>query len=282
MAALSFRTARELSDQEMGALFTRGYEGYFTPIVLDAAAFRSMVTTNDIDPSASRVGWMGGEPVAFAMLGVREARGWIGGMGVVPEARGQAFGRAAMEAVLEAARALSLTSVDLEVLEQNQPAARIYEALGFTDRRWVDVLVRAPAPLPPASGPPCPTVDLAVAECLACHAGVHGARPPWQRDLPSLVHWAPRLRAIGVRDGDRLAAWVIYRVDGLRLNLADVALAAGAPPERLEGTLRALLAAHPECTLTLVNLPADDPAGDTLRRLGAAARFRQREMTLAL
>ena len=282
MAALSFRPASELSDPEMGALFTRGYQGYYTPIALDGAAFRSMVDTNDIDPSASRVGWMGSEPVAFAMLGVRGARGWIGGMGVVPEARGQGFGRAVMEAVLDVARARPLASVDLEVLEQNQPAARIYEALGFADRRWVDVLVRPPAPLPPAPGPARTVLELQVAECLELHAEAHSGRPPWQRDLPSLVHWAPRLRALGERDGDRPVAWVIYRVDGSRLNLADVARVVGASPARLEDALRSLIAAHPECTLTLVNLPADDPAGNTLRRLGATAKFRQREMTLAL
>src|SRR5260221_10392168 len=150
---LSFEPASRHSDQALAALFNLGYAGYYAPITLDAAAFRTMVDANQIDRGASRVGARGGEPVAFAMLGVRDTRGWIGGMGVAPEARGRGYGRAMMEAVLDAARALGLKGVDLEVLEQNAPASRIYEALGFRDRRWVDVLVRAPGPLPPGPGP---------------------------------------------------------------------------------------------------------------------------------
>jgi ribosomal protein S18 acetylase RimI-like enzyme len=279
---LSFHAASHHSDAELAALFNRGYAGYYAPVTLDAAAFRGMVDANQIDLDASRIGERGDEPVAFAMLGIRGARGWIGGMGVAPEARGRGFGRAAMEAVLESARARSLEHVDLEVLEQNTPAARIYEALGFRDWRKVEVFARAPAPLPPETDPAAEVVSLGVRECLDRHARYHPERPPWQRDLPALEHWADRLHALGVRDGTEIGGWVLYRPDGARLNLADLALAARRPAALLVATLRALIGAHPDSTLTLVNLPADDPAGNCLLALGATVKFRQREMTLAL
>ena len=279
---LSFHAASRHSDEALAALFNRGYAGYYTPITLDAADFRTMVDANQIDLSASRIGSLTGEPVAFAMLGIRAARGWIGGMGVVSEARGRGFGRAAMEAVLDVARAQGLQSVDLEVLEQNLPAYRIYEALGFRDRRWVEVLVRAPAPLPPAPAPAAEVVSLSVRDCLALHEAFHPERSPWQRDRAALEYWSDRLAALGVRDASGIACWVLYRPIGPKLNIADLAPAPGRPPSWLEATLRALIGAHAESTLALVNLPADDPVGNTLRSLGASVTFRQREMTLAL
>jgi len=282
MSALTFHSAERLADDQLAHLFNRGYTGYYVPVTLDATAFRAMVTANDIDLGASRVGERDGAPVAFAMLAIRGRRGWIGGMGVVPEARGQGGGRAIMEAVLESARARGLATVDLEVLEQNQPAARIYEALGFRDRRWLDVWSREAAPLPSTSGPLPAVEPMPVAECLARHARFHRRPAPWQRDLGSLQHWADRLEACAVRDRRGWVAWTLFRADGRLLNLADLAARARAAPAALEATLRDALSAHPESTLTLINLPADDPASNCLRGLGAVVKLRQREMTRAL
>jgi len=281
-ASLPFHPASRHSDATLAALFTAGYAGYYTPITLDAVGFRGMVTTGDIDLESSRVGALADEPVAFALLGVRGTRGWIGGMGVAATARGRGYGRAAMEAVIEAARGRGVKDVDLEVLEQNEPASRIYEALGFRDRRRLDVLVREPAP--PAAGPAPDTAiePLSVRECLNLYAALHSERGPWQRDLPSLEHWAPRLEGAGVRDALGIACWVLYRRDGKRLNIADLALARGRHRGLLEATLRVLIGAQPDSTLTLINIPADDPCGEILRHLGATAKFRQREMTLKL
>ena len=279
---LSFHPAARHSDARLAALFTAGYVGYYTSITLDAGGFRGMVTTGDIDLASSRVGALADEPVAFALLGVRGRRGWIGGMGVEATARGRGYGRAAMEAVIEAARGRGLKDVDLEVLEQNEPASRIYEALGFRDRRRLDVLVREPAPPAAGSAPDAAIEPLSVRECLDLYPAFHAERGPWQRDLPSLEHWAPRLEGAGVRDALGIACWVLYRRHGKRLNIADVALAKGRAPGPLAATLRTLIAAQPDSTLTLINLPADDPCGEILRDLGATAKFRQREMTLKL
>ena len=284
---LDFHPAALHALDEMAAIFSRGYEGYYTPVAMDAPAFLDMVRTSDIDLAASRVGSLAGRPVAFALLGVRGTRGWIGGMGVVPEARGAGYGRAVMDAVLEPARALGLEQVDLEVLEQNAFAIGIYEALGFTDRRRLEVLTRLPAPLPPgpeSSGRATPdeVVTLDLGECLALYPRLHPERAPWQRDLPTLVHGAGRLAAAGVRAGHGIACYVIYRAVGGRLNLGDLAREAACPAATLARTLREIIAAHPEAMLTLLNLPADDSAGEILRDLGATVKFRQREMTRAL
>lgn len=271
----------------MAALFTRGYEGYLTPVSVGAAEFDNMVLTSDLDLEASCVGFENGFEVAFALLGVRGTRGWVGGMGVIPEARGRQHGRLVMEKLIAAARQRGIAVLDLEVLEHNLHAARIYEALGFRDRRWLDVWVRDPGALATASdvsraaatdGP----MELPVEDCLARHEAFHSSRLPWQRELASLRHWAPRLSAVGVRGARGLSGWVLYRDPGERLNIADLAAAPGESIERVVNALAGLIAARPASTTMLVNLPDDDAFSGAMRGLGAQIRLRQREMTLAL
>ena len=69
------------------------------------------------------------------MLGVRDEHGWIGGLGVLPAHRRIGVGRALMEAVLADAP----PSVSLEVIEQNEPALRLYETLGFARSRILEI-----------------------------------------------------------------------------------------------------------------------------------------------
>jgi len=282
MSALEFRSAAERSSPELAALFTRGYERYYTPVAVSAADFENMVFTTDLDLAASRLALEGGSPVAFAFLGVRGARGWVGGMGVVPESRGRGFGLRVMERLIDSAIQTGMTELDLEVLVQNTPAASIYEELGFRDRRRLDVWVRDPAALPPSGAPASPLIELPVAECLELHERFHPARPPWQRALESLERWAPRLSALGARDRDGIRGWVMYRPAGERLNLADLAIRPGADPAPIVDALAEVIRRHPQATTTLVNLPSDDPFAALLPRVGAAIRLSQREMSLAL
>src|SRR3989304_6182567 len=94
---LTFRPANRCSSSELGELFTRAYTGYFVPVQIDQAALESMVATDDIDLGVSRVAVASGEPVALALFGIRDRRGWIGGMGVLPAHRQQGIGRAVMQ-----------------------------------------------------------------------------------------------------------------------------------------------------------------------------------------
>jgi len=286
MSALDLRPASQFSSADLAALFTRGYEGYFVPVAITAEEFEHMALTGDFDLDASRVLMERDVPVAFALLGVRGTRGWVGGMGVVSGARGHGLGRRAMESVVASARTLGVRELDLEVLEQNVRAAGIYEALGFRDRRRLEVWVREPAAA--AAGDESSPARagsaevLPVEECLGLHSAFHRERLPWQRDLDSLRHWAPRLSAIGIRTAGDIRGWVLHRIAPGRLSLVDLAVAPGAPIEPVAAVLGALIAAHAGSTTLLVNLSPEDPFSPVLRDLGATVKFRQREMTLTL
>ena len=85
----------------------------------------------------------GAEPVGYAVLtlgfsieyGGRD--GFVDDLYVVPTARGRGVGRAVLFFLLEEARALGIRTLHLEVGAENDPAARLYAALGFvaTGRR---------------------------------------------------------------------------------------------------------------------------------------------------
>ena len=60
---------------------------------VDEAAVEFLVRTFDLDLDASLVAVDDGEPVGLVNLGVRGERGWIGGLGVVAEARRRGLGR---------------------------------------------------------------------------------------------------------------------------------------------------------------------------------------------
>jgi ribosomal protein S18 acetylase RimI-like enzyme len=78
-----------------------------------------------------------GQPVGYAVLtlgfsieyGGRD--GFIDDLYLVPSARGRGLGRRVLSFLLDEARALGIRTLHLEVATENDPAARLYEALGF-------------------------------------------------------------------------------------------------------------------------------------------------------
>jgi diamine N-acetyltransferase len=76
--------------------------------------------------------------------------------------RGQGWGRKTMQFVEEAARALGVHAIHLEVTRHNSGAQRFYPKLGFEDRehhlmsKWIDRSLQKPGhgPQPPSSSPP--------------------------------------------------------------------------------------------------------------------------------
>ena len=268
-------SAEHLSSAELAELFNRGYEGYLVPLRLTEEAFLSTVRLQDVRLDSSCVLLDGGDPVAFAMLAVRGRTGWIGGMGVIATARGRGLGRVAMQAVLERAAALGLESVDLEVLEENAWASRIYEALGFRDVRLLDVLERPPGSVPAPGS--YATTPLEVPEALDAHARWCALRPPWQRAQVVLERAAPMLTAEGVRRDGRLVGAVVYRRDGERLPLLAHS-AEGGDDEVLGDLVFAVCAKHSDAKGIFLNVPEDDPGRGALARAGFEVRLRQREM----
>jgi ribosomal protein S18 acetylase RimI-like enzyme len=275
------RAAAEFDDDTLSGMLNDCYADYFVPIRLDPATFRALVETQDVDLTASRVVLAGGAPAGIVLLARRGARAWIGGMGVRPAARRRGLGRALMDAVLAAARGGGARRVELEVLAQNEGAARLYETLGFRDTRELWVLERAADPADRRSTPPAvPDAAVTVADCLADYDRLHAAAEPWQRARPVIERAARDLTAIGMRSAGRVEAAVLARVMPARASVLDIGIAAGAPPGALATVVATLVGRHGHLPMVCLNLPAGHAGAAALLEAGFQVAHRQREMAL--
>lgn len=292
----------------LAELFNRGYTGYSVPITLTADSFSLFARACDLDLDASRVLATEAGPAAFAMLAIRNdhratgghhaARGWIGGMGVAPEARGQGLGQMAMDAVLGVARDRGLDHVDLEVLDDNVHASRIYERLGFRDVRRFETWFLAAKPHsadePASAGVRTEsTIDrpaietdrreatsvtrIPVESCLAIPR-LPSDEPAWQRDVRGNPSARGALDAIGVPGPSGPEVWMVFRGAAAGIQIVDIGLAPGVPEAMMDGVVGRLMSEHPGAGVMLLNLPVGDPAGRSLERHGFARRWPQREM----
>ena len=142
----------------------------------------------------------------------------------------------------------------LEVLEQNEPAIRLYEQLGFTRTRVLEIWSL--------------TAELPAAEARSTEARPLGqAGLPWQRADASLPDGCERIEVDG--------AAALIRVNGPRVGVAQL-------EARDEDAAAALLTAARGRgeSLHFMNVPEGDPASGALRRLGGSLDLRQFEYEL--
>lgn len=85
-----------------------------------------------------------GALVASAMVGHDGHRGWVYYVAVDPDAQGNGFGRAVMEAAEAWLRARGIVKIMLMVRPDNERVRAFYEALGYFDQpravyaKWLD------------------------------------------------------------------------------------------------------------------------------------------------
>jgi ribosomal protein S18 acetylase RimI-like enzyme len=261
--SVDLRAASSLPPAELAALFTRAYEGYTVPVEIDEDALRFLVRTFDLDLDAGLVAFQDGAPAGLVNLGIRAERGWIGGLGVVAEARRQGIGRTLMEAVHDQARARGIREIALEVIEGNDAAFRLYEELGYETTRWLEIASLDQAGAGLANEHPPEEAHARIRE-------LRSAPEPWQRDDGTLRHYDD-LRGMDVDTGA-----AVFRSSGdghvtvMQFAGDDAAAAA------VLGSLRAL------GPVSLFNVPESDPLAGVAEDLGGHTVLRQREMTLSL
>lgn len=239
----------------MGAAF----EGYAVTFPLSPEWMESYCRRNDIQLELSRL-WTTsqGEPLAFALLGLRGDTAWVGAFGLATALRGRRLARPLLDELLEQALQAGATRVQLEVLQPNPAARHLYASAGFKTLREVSFLFAPPlsrlhepqmGPVDPAELPP---PDPALI---------------WQRQLPMsylLALQNPR-------------GWVRYRLENKKAVVAEVSEA-----KILELACREIQMRHAGHEPTLPNESVDSPLYTEAIRLGWRERARQEAMELEL
>jgi len=257
---LEIRSARALPPAERAELFNAAYEGYLVPFQVDVATLEFMDDAFDLDLDASLIAFRDGEPIGLGNLGVRDEDAWIGGVGVVAAARRSGIGEALMRALHEQAGKRGVHRVWLEVIFENTGAFALYEKLGYRTVRDVEVWS-----LPAGEEDGSAAREVPAAEAQGRIVELGDTREPWQRADGTVANYGD-VRGLVTDEGAAL-----FRV-GRAVQLIQVA----GDAEPLLRRLRTLGA------VSVLNLPADDPATAALRSLGATVVVRQHEMLLEL
>lgn len=194
---LDYTSVFEFGLERAAPLLNRGFADYFVKFKFDVPALLASARVDGVDFGLSRVVSMDGEPVGVAHIA---RRGWtsrLAGMCIVPEARGRKVGFAFMNQLLLEARARGDRGMELEVIEQNPAAVRLYESVGFLKMRRLTGHAGSPAAEP---GPPAVTLDEIDTREFARLVAVHGFPDiPWQISAATLVHLGPP--AVALRGG---------------------------------------------------------------------------------
>lgn len=246
---------------------TRAYTDYFVPIHFTQDAFARYILANDIDPDASPLWIQDDVPAAVALAGIRNGRGWVGAFGIAPEFRGQGLAQAMFAEVLRHIKRRGVTDIQLEVLDQNERAIRIYRRAGFTVTRKLFTL-ESPAIEPDSRA----AEAVEPREALEWTDGTHLPQC-WQRERRSLELRLPKLHALR-----RGSSYALFRADGAEVSL----LKADIADEDAGALFAALAARSDDGKVAVLNEPEGSPLLALLTSRGWTPLHLQYEMHLTV
>lgn len=280
---ITIHPASDVPLPELVRALNLAYSDYYVPISHTPASFETLVAYESIRLSSSAAAVIGQKVVGMGLLGVRGLRGWIGGVGVVPQYRSQGIGRMVMEFLIHQGRALDLQRLQLEVITQNTTAHRLYLSLGFADQRKLLVLYRTGYEPVPALSEGAASLSIRRADpaaALDALPALVDLSRPWQREAEGMRPMVDRLRAASARDAaGTLIGLAVYRVDGSQISIRDIAAAA---PEAGEALLAYVLNTSRESHASYINVGENESLVPDLLSYGFSETLSQYEMFLPL
>jgi N-acetylglutamate synthase-like GNAT family acetyltransferase len=231
----------------------------------------------DVDVKSSCVAVNGKTMMGIGMLGVREGRGWITRLGVLPSGRRQGTGSAIMSGLLEQASRHNADTVWLEVIKGNKPAHQLFHKYGFTET-WELIVARRPpnteinqAVLKKVKR--VTTLDHEEAIILLSH---RQEQPNWLNQTESLQN-VRNLSALLVELHNGGRGWVTYHAGLLQLTRIIVEVTLGDKTEVTEAILHVLHQRHKRQDAIAENLRVDEK-WIGFQRVGYFDSFRRIEM----
>lgn len=271
--------ASEYSFDELAEIYNQTRIDYIVPMPMNGKRMKQYVQNYDIDLANSVVATTEeGQPVGVGMLGLRERRGWITRLGVVPNQRERRLGTFLMVNLIDNARSRNVTQIQLEVIVGNEPALNMFMKFGFEPTRELLVVRRPPKPHAEGSHPLLHELrelnDSEIYHCLEERES--GAS--WVEETQSLLN-AGKLKGLRIRTGNG-SGWAVFHAT--KFQLQHIVLW-GTEDNYDEVAFALLYYIHelfPNRDTKVENIPADHPSRQVYQMLGYVVDFRRTEMLL--
>jgi GNAT superfamily N-acetyltransferase len=275
-------SADEFTLEELADAYNQTRIDYIVPMPMTVDRLRHYIDIYDVDLASSCAAVDEGEILGLGMLGVREERGWITRLGVVPQGRRRGVGGNIMSFLLGAAARLSLPAVWLEVIEGNNPAYELFCALDFEVTRELIVARRPPRFAEMAPGERAERPHLRQLRSLGYEATMdlltsRHDEPNWLNQTESLRN-SRELSSLFVETQEGGRGWVTYQTSLLQLTHIVVHASEGDPGAVATALLQTLHEYYPTQDAIAENIPADDPIWEGFLRVGYFDAFRRIEM----
>ena len=250
---------------------------YLVPMPMNVARLMEYCRVYDVSLEHSCVAVEGDVMLGLGMLGVRQGRGWITRLGVLPAGRRKGTGSALMEGLIGAAQDEGLDMMWLEVIKGNDPAYQLFQKYGFKETRELIVARRAPKTQFNQEVfdkvKRITTLNHEDAIILLAH---REERPNWLNETESQQN-VRNLSALLVELKNGGRGWVTYHAGLLQLTRLIVEVTAGDPVEVTEAILTVLHQRHRRQDSIAENL-CEDQTWLGFQKAGYFDSFRRIEM----
>lgn len=255
---------------------------YPVPMPMTARRLQEYVDMYDVDLDASVVAMEDDEMLGLCMLGIREGRGWITRLGVLPNTRRGGSGEAMMEYCIDQAARQGMSIVQLEVIEGNAPAHRLFRKLGFVETQKLLILRRPPGTPPANHRPPEATTEWLSSDDVIARAAHRPWQVAWTNQVESLINAGGVEGLAAAEQESQRRGWVSFKQTALQLKKVIV-----GPDEGYEIAPAYTLLAHlherfPALDTIVENIPARSPYLDSFYAHGYVNSFTRIEMVLSL
>jgi ribosomal protein S18 acetylase RimI-like enzyme len=254
---MRFQSLDSVSLAELTQTFNEAFSDYFVPLQLSEEAMATKLRSESIDLSRS-IGAFEGEALkGFILHGIDSWSGrravYNAGTGVVPSCRGKGLTQDLYRAIVPQLKEAGMVEHQLEVIEQNAPAIRVYEKVGFTRVRTLSCFRGFVAG---AVNPELSFSEVVIPDFEA-YRRFWNFTPTWQNDSPAVKLALDAHKVIEVRRAGELVAYAAYAPSSGRVKQYAV-----APAHRRKGYGRQLF--QYLCTaaggkdVTLINVDDSD------------------------
>lgn len=286
MSSIELVAASEFSLEELADAYNETRIDYIIPMPMTVERLREYVRIYDVDLTCSCAAVQTGNILGIGMLGVRQGRGWVTRLGVLPSGRRQGVGHRIMTFLLQCARQRKLSHVWLEVIEGNNPAHELFTSLNFRQTRTLIVARRPPvfrefAPGERAVRPLIRAVRTLDREATLRLLRERGDEPNWLNQTESLQK-VEGISSLVVETTDGGQGWVTFQISLLRLTKIVLDVVLGDPVAVTTAMLQTLHDFFPTQDAIAENIPSTSPSWAGFQQVGYFDAFRRIEMVRSI